>query len=170
MKAIVTQYNGTLFRSKLEAQWARTFDYFGISWIYEPEGYRFGNGIMYLPDFYLNDSNQFFEVKGIMQDLDRLKIETLMKEAHKDVVVGNADGTFEIWDSQGNDEHWKPSDSALCKCKTCGKYWFMNSVLTWNCRCCGEYEGDHHIERWYNGDEFSHIFAHMQIRVGKRSQ
>lgn len=49
---IPTTYRGTHFRSKLEAQWARTFDLLHVTWEYEPEGRatKFG---CYLPDFYL---------------------------------------------------------------------------------------------------------------------
>lgn len=40
-----TEYNGYLFRSKLEAQWAVVFDSLGIRYEYEPEGcYNTENG------------------------------------------------------------------------------------------------------------------------------
>lgn len=45
---IPTQYNGTNFRSRLEAKWARMFDLLGWNWEYEPfdmDGY--------IPDFIL---------------------------------------------------------------------------------------------------------------------
>ena len=52
IKAIQTEFNGYLFRSRLEARWAVFFDTCRIKYEYEPEGYDLGNGIMYLPDFY----------------------------------------------------------------------------------------------------------------------
>ena len=36
IKPIETEYDGILYRSRLEAQWAYTFNKFGISFIYEP--------------------------------------------------------------------------------------------------------------------------------------
>ena len=36
IEAIPTEYAGVVFRSKLEATWARFFDFLGIAWEYEP--------------------------------------------------------------------------------------------------------------------------------------
>ena len=69
---IETKYGNTLFRSKLEASYAATFDKFGIVWSYEPEGYETDAG-RYLPDFFLENLNTFFEVKGPHeQNLDKV--------------------------------------------------------------------------------------------------
>lgn len=53
IKAIETQYNGYLFRSRLEARWAVFFDAMGIKYDYEPEGFELEDGSRYLPDFFL---------------------------------------------------------------------------------------------------------------------
>ena len=37
---IPTRYKGYHFRSRLEARWAVFFDYLGLDWEYEPEGYE----------------------------------------------------------------------------------------------------------------------------------
>ena len=50
MKAIPTHFNGTLFRSRLEARWAMFFDELGVSAFYEP--WDIGHG--YVPDFFLH--------------------------------------------------------------------------------------------------------------------
>lgn len=65
MKVLPTCYQGQNFRSRLEARWAVFFDYLSIKWVYEPEGYDLGDGVWYLPDFYLSDFNHgvFAEVK-----------------------------------------------------------------------------------------------------------
>lgn len=52
IKAIETRYAGCHFRSRLEARWAVFFDYLGIEWQYEPQGFM-GAGGHYLPDFFL---------------------------------------------------------------------------------------------------------------------
>jgi hypothetical protein len=51
-RSIPTRYKKILFRSKLEADWARAFDALGVEWQYEVEGRYFGD-VFYLPDFYL---------------------------------------------------------------------------------------------------------------------
>lgn len=50
-------------RSKTEARWAVYFDQLGIKWNYEPEPFDFGEGIFYLPDFYLPEFKTYAEVK-----------------------------------------------------------------------------------------------------------
>jgi hypothetical protein len=63
IRAIETKYNGHRFRSRTEARWAVFFDAMDISYVYEKEGYDLGKAGWYLPDFWLNDLNCWFEVK-----------------------------------------------------------------------------------------------------------
>ncbi len=141
--AIETIYKGYRFRSRLEARWAVFFDSLGIPWIYEPEGIDLGNGLRYLPDFYLPDCKQFFEVKGILDDDDREKIQALISKGYS-VTIGYDDGRFEAcdnWRGEGFSQS-KGGVSWLCKCRKCGMYWFMQSNGVYDCQCCGHYEGD----------------------------
>ncbi len=62
IKAIETQYKGYRFRSRLEARWAIFFDFSGIKWYYENEGYELSSG-WYLPDFWLPEYRLHVEVK-----------------------------------------------------------------------------------------------------------
>lgn len=177
MQAIKTRYKTIEFRSGLEARYAKLFDIFGIAWIYEPEGYHLSNGMYYLPDFYLPESHQFFEVKGIMGKIDMDKIENLAYESGKSVVIGLPDGKVEIYDFcdfhmpdgsiDRTYEHYSSGDTCLCRCRECHKWWFMNSVMGWECRCCGEYDGDHHIEDWLSDSDLQQMFQEVQIKVGK---
>lgn len=64
VQAIPTIYRGIEFRSRLEADWAATLDSLGMTWIYEPEGYRLQGGSGYSPDFWLPDVRVWIEVKG----------------------------------------------------------------------------------------------------------
>jgi len=63
MQPIPTNYKGYRFRSRLEARWAVFFDTLGLKWEYEREGFDLGEGIFYLPDFYLNDYDIYIEIK-----------------------------------------------------------------------------------------------------------
>lgn len=53
LRPIETTYKGYRFRSRLEARWAVFFDHMDIPWEYEAQGYVFGHGEGYLPDFRL---------------------------------------------------------------------------------------------------------------------
>lgn len=62
IKPIETRYGGYRFRSRLEARWAVFFDRMGLRWDYELEGWQ-GNGLSYLPDFWLPELSMWAEVK-----------------------------------------------------------------------------------------------------------
>jgi hypothetical protein len=63
LKAIETVYNGYRFRSRLEARWAVFFDVLGVKYRYEPEGFDFGPGGWYLPDFEVAEWGVYVEIK-----------------------------------------------------------------------------------------------------------
>lgn len=64
LRPVPMVYQGTRFRSTLEADWACTFDAWGIAWQYEPETVLLPSGVAYLPDFYLPEQGMWAEVKG----------------------------------------------------------------------------------------------------------
>lgn len=63
IRPIETEYKGYSFRSRLEARWAVFFDTLNIPFDYEPEGFELGNGIRYLPDFWLPEQHCWVEIK-----------------------------------------------------------------------------------------------------------
>lgn len=147
LKAIPTYYNGYYFRSRLEARWAVFFDSLGIKYDYEPEGLDLGDGLYYLPDFYLPESKQFFEVKGILEEFDAEKIRRVIESGHS-LTIGKSNGAFiacDNWCQNGFSPAFG-NDSWLCRCKECGKYWFMGCEGSYECQCCGEYSGDGHFD------------------------
>lgn len=81
-RSIPTRYRDILFRSKLEADWARTFDGLGLEWEYEPEGMYLGN-LFYLPDFWLPAAKQYVEVKGVMDEMSLRKAVLLALEVDR---------------------------------------------------------------------------------------
>lgn len=160
IKPIETVYNGYRFRSRLEARWAVFFDALGIKYEYETEGFEMSDGTMYLPDFYLPESDSFFEVKGIMSEKDDHKIRLFIQESNHGVTVGYENFYFEtctywpdseqMFDFEPRGTHW------LCRCRACEKYWFMTCDGVYTCQCCGEYDGDHHfsiaMDSWSDGN------------------
>lgn len=80
IKAIETIYNGYRFRSRLEARWAVFFDYLGIQYEYEPEGFDLGEEGLYLPDFWLPQVKMWAEVKATsFAPAEKNKCEALAK-------------------------------------------------------------------------------------------
>lgn len=61
IKPIETEYNGYMFRSRLEARWAVFFDSMGIKYEYEPEGFTLSDGTNYLPDFRIYVRHRSYE-------------------------------------------------------------------------------------------------------------
>lgn len=147
IKPIETVYNGYRFRSRLEARWAVFFNALNIKYEYEPEGFVLSDGTYYLPDFYLPESKTFFEVKGIMSDKDMHKIKKLIKDSQRPVVIGCSDMSFYACDFWW-DEDFALTDkesSVLVHCPTCGKYYFSGINGSYECLCCGDYDGDHNF-------------------------
>lgn len=87
ISAIETQYMGYRMRSRLEARWGVFFDYLGIEWEYEKEGFDLGDDGYYLPDFWLPVQHVWVEIKptvptpfecGLCDRLAQLKYPVVM--------------------------------------------------------------------------------------------
>ena len=146
IKAKETYYNGYRFRSRSEARWAVFFDHAKIKYFYEPEGFTVKGTKGYLPDFYLPESKEFFEVKGVLDDEDLQKIESFMEETNLPVAVGYSDMTFQ---APGKYQHYCLEDkdfSYLCYCSVCGKPFFLGYGGAWDCTACGSWDKYHIYE------------------------
>lgn len=105
MRVRETVYKDIQFRSRLEARWAVFFDELGLSWDYEPEGYRLDNGRCYLPDFYVHGikghvgeephgDGVYIEVKGEVFDSDKQKIDGFQYQI---LMVGDIPKSINPW-------------------------------------------------------------------------
>jgi len=164
VKAIPTRYKGLLFRSKLEADYARSFDALGLEWRYEDEGRYFGDQF-YLVDFFLPRSRQFVEVKGVFEPDDVRKVASLLKhipprphtnpETCPDIalVACEPGGVFRGWvrGACRADANLLELSRAACRelrafaCSLCGGWWFADDSLSWRCQCCGQGHGNAHV-------------------------
>lgn len=158
LKAIDTYYNGYFFRSRLEARWAMFFDELEIKYLYEHEGYQLSDGTLYLPDFYLPESDSFFEVKGVMTDEDMHKIKQLIADSEKAVTIGYGDMSFQACDdmqiyqdSKGFELSTK-ENSCLVRCRKCNKYYFRAIEGAYECPCCKGWDGGHYFDVQCFGD------------------
>lgn len=87
LRAITTRYKNHSFRSRLEARYAVYFDHLGIKWEYEPEGFELGNGLRYLPDFWLPEWGIWIEVKPTEPDAAGTEKARRLADAHSAVVI-----------------------------------------------------------------------------------
>ena len=155
--AIPTRYRGILFRSKLEADWARTFDALGLTWEYEREGEYFGDQF-YLPDFWLPRARQYVEVKAVWEPADLRKALALCRHTKRTpyrpsrganiaLIRAEPDGRFFGWPWLGERVEPLPSfhemlleqtrELALLRCVRCLDWWFAELDTDYTCRCCG---------------------------------
>lgn len=128
MLPIETNYNGILFRSRLEARWAMFFDLLHIRWNYEPEGFTNGND-SYLPDFVLynvslrgRDNNPLYiEIKP-----ESFKEYRYKEWFTKNLVLFNGTPREFLWenyDSEGGFQQypWWDDRMRIWKCVKCGR-------------------------------------------------
>lgn len=154
-RSIRTRYNGTLYRSKLEADWAITFDALGVLHQYEKEGRYFGRQF-YLPDFFLPRSRQFVEVKAVFDDQSCQRIAAALQFADRRPHVDNSrtdivlvacmpDGVFVGWErsaaSSATELIARAMPVDLLRCAQCAGWWFCDPAMSWGCQCCGFYDG-----------------------------
>jgi len=85
-----TKYNGIQMRSKLEARYAKYLDDNGIEWVYEPKRFWLEDiQTTYMPDFYLPILDEYTEVKGWDNGLE--KVESFRKLGYKINIIRSKD-------------------------------------------------------------------------------
>lgn len=73
-------YNGIRMKSNWEVKYAEHLDSLKLSWKYEPKTFILSNGKRYTPDFYIEDTNEWHEVKGWMTASANEKINMIKKD------------------------------------------------------------------------------------------
>jgi len=73
------------FRSRWEANFARVLNLWNVKWEYEPEQIALSCQKTYIPDFVCE--GVYYEVKGWMKPIDKLKIDTFMKDHPEKTLV-----------------------------------------------------------------------------------
>lgn len=174
--AIPTIYNGTQFRSRLEAKWAAYFDTVCWEWEYEPLDLA-----AYIPDFVLHfDRPVLVEVKPIMT-LDELKNGTLHERlkiehsgwAGESLIVGSrmfGDGmghrTIGLMrctiGHPGPEFEWDPA--FVFHCGDCRNTSFAPESQGWQCRVHGCYDGNAHLGAYDPDPDFRKAANEVQWR------
>ena len=70
-------------RSGYEIMYALYLEAHHISWQYEPKIFVLAPGKRYKPDFYLPDTDEWVEIKGVLTESSRQKIEMFRKQGFK---------------------------------------------------------------------------------------
>ena len=92
-----TKYNGIVFRSKIEATYAKYMDEHNIKYEYEKHLFEYElDGVLhnYRPDFYLPDYKTFLEVKYRINPKDKLVITKLNSVKEQDERILLVDSTM----------------------------------------------------------------------------
>ena len=132
IKALPTRYNGIEYRSRIEARWAIFFDALRIKHEYEREGFDLGDGIQYLPDFWLPQQDCWVEIKGAEPDEDACdKAYSLSAGTGKEVFVffgaheartGIYGTTIEAGAYKFFPEGASDATYRWCECTQCGRF------------------------------------------------
>ncbi|MCL5104962.1 MAG: hypothetical protein M1133_12730 [Armatimonadetes bacterium] len=156
IRAIETEYNGYKFRSRLEARWAVFFDTLDVPYEYEPEGFELGNGIRYLPDFWLPDQQCWVEIKrGLPMKQEKLKASALAAASGNPVFVFFGPIKAPDIDSPRNWALDSPATYAIkfyldgrysapfiwCQCPACGRL-SIEHLGQMGSRCCLDEDED----------------------------
>lgn len=79
------------FRSTWEANFARILNFQNRKWEYECKTFQLEDSLSYTPDFYIEDENVFYELKGRLDERSKLQL-GLMKEKYPEVIVNLIEG------------------------------------------------------------------------------
>lgn len=129
--------------------WAEFFESKNIAWVYCPASRR-DSELDRESDFYLPDQNAYFIVDLVKPGRKRIDCKRLSKHFNRLIVLGGAKGEFRIFE---DGEAYAASESWLCQCAACERYFFLNSIGFYACKVCGEYDGDHHLRQIITGAE-----------------
>lgn len=142
IEATPTWYRGIQFRSKLEADWAATFDSLNWAWSYEPVSLRLAGRVNYLPDFWLPTTRTWCEVKGPHNErLDKAQFlaEILRQEEIPDDEWELTRCNFVILRPPGSGDtcEWEnPNngvDLVVVLCPECHEFGWLDLKRVWRC-------------------------------------
>lgn len=97
-KGIRTQYNNITFRSTWEAKFAKYLDENNIKWKFEPKTFLLKVNNSYLPDFYLEESNIWIEVKGYWREDALRKFNEFKLQYPQEIIIVVDSLNFESFD------------------------------------------------------------------------
>lgn len=79
-RGTVTKYRGIKYRSKWEVYIAKLLLYSDIAFLYEPQRFQLAPSLSYLPDFYIPSKGFFMEVKGVLNNKDKILLKLFSRQ------------------------------------------------------------------------------------------
>ena len=191
-RSIKTEYGGIEYKSRLEADIAWIIKRMKYEFEYEPINFLLPSGIHYWPDFYIPDIHLWIEGRGYQTDkgqkqieefsglikngfimpdktlstepdfgMDLLPFEELNKKDAPDYLVIGYESVrlFEYVNRFGCGE---TQDTAIVRCTNC-KHWYFIGQGSFQCRKCGAWDGNGHIDRM---EYFEDIGSLKEIFLG----
>lgn len=89
-----TEFDGVLYRSRMEARWAVFFDRLGVKYAYEPVEFTLSDGRKYTPDFYVEDFDTYIEMKPDDEEI-------ILEEAGKALILSRNRPDLRVWLAMG---------------------------------------------------------------------
>ncbi len=139
-------YRGIEFRSPLAASYALSFDHFKIEWAYKFIGFEVESQRL-LPEFWLPKIMTYLVVRAPFPARlprpphpGRINERANWQNAETLVVIGDELGTLRLAEDD--------SRVGFARCQKCGRHWLMPWYLAFICRGCGEFDGDHYVNRY----------------------
>ena len=147
----ITNLAHTPFKFKQESQyydalkkWGIFLNYLHISWVYLPWMGADGNESA---DFFLPLQGEYIIISHKPGRNTSAVIRKYQKEKAP-IVCGGINGKFFIEDDDVTPPRW----TWLCRCNKCGNYFFLSCGGSYQCKICGEHEGDHHLGPSHSGN------------------
>lgn len=151
-----TYYKEIKFRSSLETNWAYILDKLNIEWKYEPKRFRLKNGEVYIPDFYLPELKTWIEVKGRIEEHNKIFSKLFVEENKEPLILISYTELYFFGNDYG--EVFEEKELLIGRCSKCNSYWFCSNYGSYHCRKCGNHEGDHdlihNLSSTYHNNDF----------------
>ena len=150
-----TSYNGSRFRSRLEARWAAFFDLIGWRWTYEPF-----DTSGYIPDFLIHGPASLLVEVGPCEFLSEFseKAEKPLGLGRERTVLvlgidplilqqGRPDPTpMAGYLTNDGDDGWEQTAPACwAQCRECGRLGVFHEIGSFRLRPCGHHDGNNHL-------------------------
>lgn len=154
--AIKTEYRGTQFKSRLEANAAFFVNSLGHDWKYEPQSFLLENGVHYIPDLFVPRLGLWVEARGYESEHGNLQIAGFSEMVGRGIktrsatgwadylVIGPNDGECKFYESERLFGAFD-GNAVASGCEKCGAVFVHSMEGSYSCRCCGMGDGDHHL-------------------------
>jgi hypothetical protein len=169
MKALPTEYDGILYRSRTEARWAVFFDQLEIKHLYEDQGFAV-DGIGYLPDFLLPSQAIIAEVKPSFdadpEGVQKLRNLIAARGMERGVVlpaIESGDMHLLLMGPDGHGETWEDDRGTWLMCPD-GYHFDIQPYPERGCKNCRT--GN---DCWYDAEEIRRPYAFARnYRFGRQ--